>query len=80
MSRFSLSLFLLLPFATLCAQTAGPKPTQALTDEIRAADAALFSAFFDRCDIEALKGMVSDEFEMFHGARSRRTATWARKP
>jgi hypothetical protein len=75
MSRFSLSLFLLLPFATLGAQTAGPKPTQALTDEIRAADAALFSAFFDRCDVEALKGMVSDDFEMFHDKGGRTAAS-----
>jgi hypothetical protein len=51
---------------SLVAQTAGPAPTQALTDEIKAADAALFSAFFDRCDIEALKGMVTDDFEMIH--------------
>jgi ketosteroid isomerase-like protein len=48
------------------AQTAGPAPTQQLTDEIAAADAALFSAFFDRCDIEALKKMVTDDFEFFH--------------
>jgi ketosteroid isomerase-like protein len=50
----------------LFAQRAGPAQTQALTDEIAAADLALFSAFFDRCDIEALKGMVTDDFEMFH--------------
>ncbi len=50
----------------LAAQTAGPVPTQALTDEITAADAALFAAFFDRCDVEALKGMVTDDFEFFH--------------
>ena len=66
MSRITL-LSLLLAFSLpLAAQTAGPKPTQELTDEIRAADVALFSAFFDRCDIEALKGMVTDDFEMIH--------------
>ena len=27
---------------------------------------ALFAAFFDRCDLAALKGMVTDDFEMFH--------------
>ena len=48
------------------AQTAGPAPTRQLTDEIAAADAALFSAFFDRCDITALSGMVTEDFEMFH--------------
>jgi hypothetical protein len=52
--------------APLAAQTAGPAPTQALTDEIKAADLAFFSAFFDRCDIEALKGMVTDDLEMIH--------------
>jgi ketosteroid isomerase-like protein len=50
----------------LSAQTAGPAPTPQLTNEIRVADAALFAAFFDRCDIEALKGMVTEDFEMFH--------------
>ena len=48
------------------AQRAGPAPTQQLTDEIAAADVALFSAFFDRCDIAALKKMVTDDLEMFH--------------
>ena len=47
-------------------QTAGPVPTQELTDEIAAADAALFAAFFDRCDIAALSAMVTDDFEMYH--------------
>jgi ketosteroid isomerase-like protein len=67
MNRFALFLVLSLPLASpLCAQRAGPPQTQALTDEIAAADLALFSAFFDRCDLEALKGMVTDDFEMFH--------------
>ncbi|MBC8028410.1 MAG: nuclear transport factor 2 family protein [Steroidobacteraceae bacterium] len=52
--------------APLQAQTAGPAPTQALTDEVMAADAALFSAFFDRCDIPALSAMLADDFEMIH--------------
>ena len=66
MTRLSL-LPILLTFALpLAAQTAGPKPTLELTDEIKAADVALFSAFFDRCDVEALKGMVTDDFEMIH--------------
>jgi hypothetical protein len=50
----------------LAAQTAGPAPSQQLTDEVKAADLALFSAFFDRCDVAALKAMVTDDFEMFH--------------
>ena len=66
MSR-RLSLLALVVLGSSCfAQTAGPVPTQQLTDEITAADAALFSAFFDRCDVEALKKMVTDDFEMFH--------------
>ena len=48
------------------AQRAGPAQTQQQFDEIAAADQALFSAFFDRCDIETLSKMVTDDFEMFH--------------
>ena len=67
MNRLALFLVLSLLIASpLSAQRAGPAQTQALADEIAAADLALFSAFFDRCDVEALKGMVTDDFEMFH--------------
>ena len=67
MKRPVLLMALMLPLAgPVLAQRAGPTQTQALTDEIAAADLALFSAFFDRCDIAALKGMVTDDFEMFH--------------
>ena len=48
------------------AQKAGPEQTQQQFDEVAAADRALFSAFFDRCDLEALAKMVTDDFEMFH--------------
>jgi ketosteroid isomerase-like protein len=48
------------------AQRAGPAQTQQQFDEVAAADQALFSAFFDRCDTEALAKMVTDDFEMFH--------------
>jgi ketosteroid isomerase-like protein len=48
------------------AQTAGPAQTQQLFDEVTAADLALFSAFFDRCDTAALAKMVTDDLEMFH--------------
>jgi hypothetical protein len=64
--------------APLAAQTAGPAPTPQLTEEIRAADAALFAAFFDRCDIETLKGMVTEDFEMFHD-KSGRVASSAKE-
>jgi len=64
--------------APLAAQTAGPAPTQQLTDEIRAADTSLFAAFFDRCDIKALTGMVTPDFEMFHD-KGGRTASSAKE-
>lgn len=52
--------------STALAQRAGPEQTQQQFDEVAAADHALFSAFFDRCDTEALAKMVTDDFEMFH--------------
>ena len=52
--------------APALAQRAGPAQTQQQFDEVAAADQALFSAFFDRCDTEALAKMVTDDFEMFH--------------
>jgi hypothetical protein len=45
---------------------AGPRPTQALSDEIAAKDRELFSAVFDRCDAKALAALVTDDFEMYH--------------
>jgi hypothetical protein len=72
---FALALIFAQP---VTSQTAGPTPTQQLTDEIAAADAALFAAFFDRCDTAALRGMISDDFEMFHD-KGGRTATSAQE-
>jgi ketosteroid isomerase-like protein len=69
------SLSLLALSAPLIAQTAGPAPTQALTEEIKAADAAFFSAFFDRCDVEALKALATDDLEMFHDKGGRVAAS-----
>jgi hypothetical protein len=48
------------------AQRAGPAASQALTDEIAAKDAELFSALFDRCDADHIAAMVTDDFEFFH--------------
>ena len=59
----------------LAAQTAGPAPTQQLTDEIAAADAKFFSAFFDRCDLDTLRSMLTDDFEMFHDKGGRTAAS-----
>jgi hypothetical protein len=78
MSRLLLIPLALAAFAgPLQAQTAGPAPTQALTDEVKAADAALFSAFFDRCDIPAFAAMIADDFEMIHDKGGRIAANKA---
>jgi hypothetical protein len=66
------------------AQRAGPAQTQQQFDEVAAADQALFSAFFDRCDLDALAKMVTDDFEMFHDkngymTRSRNSRTSGRR-
>jgi hypothetical protein len=74
-SAFIAALFL--SAGPVVAQTAGPAPSQQLTDEIKAADLAFFSAFFDRCDVEALRGMVTDDFEMFHDKGGRVSASKA---
>ena len=50
----------------LSAQTAGPVPTKELHDEIAAYDQKLFGAVFDTCDTQALAGLVTDDFEMYH--------------
>lgn len=52
--------------APALAQRAGPEQTKQQFDEIAAADQALFSAFFDRCDTATLATMVTDDLEMFH--------------
>lgn len=52
--------------STALAQRAGPEQTKQQFDEVAAADQALFSAFFDRCDLDALAKLVTDDFEMFH--------------
>jgi ketosteroid isomerase-like protein len=46
--------------------TPGAVARPGLADEIRAADAAFFKAFFDTCDIEAVRAALTDDFEMFH--------------
>lgn len=45
---------------------AGPAATQALFDEIAAADKALFDAVFNTCDVKALRELVADDFEFYH--------------
>ncbi len=78
MQRLFATFALLALAGPLAAQTAGPAPSQKLTDEIAAADAKFFSAFFDHCDIDTLKAMLTDDFEMFHD-KGGRTASSAKE-
>lgn len=50
----------------LSFQTAPAAPDPALLAEVKAADAALFDTFFERCDPAKLVGLVSPDFEMYH--------------
>ena len=65
-SRILLAMLLLAAAGPVAAQKAGPAQDQQQFDEVAAADQALFSAFFDRCDTQTLAKMVTDDFEMFH--------------
>ena len=66
LQRASLALGCLAASAAAFAQVAGPRPTQALHDDIAAKDRALFAAVFETCDTKALPGMLADDFEMYH--------------
>jgi Domain of unknown function (DUF4440) len=66
MKAATLLALLLVAAVPAVAQRAGPEQTRQQFDEVTAADHALFSAFFDRCDVDALAKMVTDDFEMFH--------------
>jgi ketosteroid isomerase-like protein len=46
--------------------TPGAQARPGLREEIVAADAAFFKAFFDTCDVAAVRRYVTDDFEMFH--------------
>jgi len=52
--------------------TPGAVARPGLLEEVLKADTALFKAFFDDCDAEAVRRLVTDDFEMFHdkGGRS----------
>ena len=45
---------------------AGPAASQALSDEIAAADKSLFDAVFNSCDVKAVRELVADDFEFYH--------------
>jgi len=57
--------------------TPGAVARPGLAAEIQAADAAFFRAFFDTCDIEAVRRFVADDFEMFHDKGGRVAASGA---
>ena len=46
--------------------TPGATARPGLADEIRQADAELFRAFFDTCDVDTVRRYVADDFEMIH--------------
>jgi ketosteroid isomerase-like protein len=46
--------------------TPGAQARAGLVDEILAADAEFFRAFFDACDVATVRRLVTDDFEMFH--------------
>ena len=57
--------------------TPGAAARPGLAEEIQAADAAFFKAFFDTCDIETVRGYLTDDFEMFHDKDGRVAASGA---
>ena len=52
--------------SALLPATAPAQDTRPLAQQVAEADQALFRAIFDDCDPEALKGMVTDDFEFYH--------------
>ncbi len=63
-SRFRLHLGIV-AFAFAAAPVAA-QDSRGLRMQIAEADQALFRAIFDDCDPEALKGLVTDDFEFYH--------------
>ena len=55
----------------------GPVATQALVDTISALDARLFDLGFIKCDADALKGLVADDFEFYHDKFGKTASTGA---
>jgi hypothetical protein len=50
----------------LSLQTSPASSDPALLAEVKAADAALFDTFFERCDPAKLATLVTPDFEMYH--------------
>jgi hypothetical protein len=60
-------LTLLLAGAQAAATPVTVPPQPQLTEQIRAADAALFKLFFEGpCDIPRFRGMITDDIEFYH--------------
>lgn len=57
--------------------TPGAKARPGLYEEILAADAEFFKAFFDTCDVATVRRYVTDDFEMFHDKGGRVTTSGA---
>ena len=45
---------------------AGPVATKELFDELAEKDRMLYDAVFNTCDLQALRGLVTEDFEMYH--------------
>lgn len=57
--------------------TPGARARAGLFEEILAADAEFFKAFFDTCDVATVRRYVTDDFEMFHDKGGRVTTSGA---
>lgn len=44
----------------------GPAQTRELTEEIAERDRVFFDALFNRCDVETLGSMITEDFEFYH--------------
>lgn len=61
-----LSAFLLLAIAAAQPATPTVPNAAALASAVSAADARFFDVYFNQCDPERLRTMVTDDFEMYH--------------
>jgi hypothetical protein len=57
---------LAMPLAAHAGPTPGPEATRQLYDEIARADAELFDALFNKCDVDRLGEVVADDIEFVH--------------
>lgn len=62
----ALSAAVLLVTGAAAQPRSGPAQTKELTDEIAEKDRVFFDAFFNRCDIETIGSMITDDFEFYH--------------